>query len=118
LAVFRENALEKERVEDESARQRSTSEAERTRNDEEKRQTEAEIAEAVDALAASLAALARGDLSQRIDTPFTGRLEQVRTDYNTSVATLRETLGEIRQNARAINSGSEEIRNAADDMSR
>lgn len=118
LAVFRDNALQKERVEGESARQRSASEAERTRNDEEKRQTEAEIAEAVDALATSLAALAQGDLSQRIDTPFTGRLEQVRTDYNASVATLRETLGEIRQNARAINSGSEEIRNAADDMSR
>ncbi|TYR29655.1 HAMP domain-containing protein [Mesorhizobium microcysteis] len=118
LAVFRENALQKQRIESESAEHRSASDAERARNDAEKRAMDAEISAAVDALAASLAALAQGDLSQNIDTAFTGRLEQVRLDFNTSVGKLREAMGEIRENAGAISSGTEEIRNAADDMSR
>ncbi|MEO3386530.1 methyl-accepting chemotaxis protein [Mesorhizobium sp. CAU 1741] len=118
LAVFRDNAQEKARIESENVAQRSQSDAERTRNDDEKRAVDAEIAAAVEALAGGLDALAHGDLTSHIDTPFTGRLEQLRVDFNTSVARLRDTIGEISKATHAIDAGSEEIRHAADDMSK
>ena len=118
LAVFRDNALQKKRIETERLEQRSQADAERSRNEDEKRAVDAQIGMAVDALAVALKALAEGDLTRQIDTPFTGRLEQVRVDFNTSVAGLRQTMDDISRATDAIDAGTQEIRNAADDMSR
>ena len=118
LAVFRDNAMQKERAESESARQRSMADAERSRSDDEKRATDYQISLAVDGLAVGLKALAQGDLTREIETPFTGPLEQARLDFNASLSGLREVIADIRKATVAIDAGSGEIRNAADDMSR
>ena len=118
LSVFRDNALQKEHAESESAAQRSMADAERSRSDEEKRAIDSQISMAVDGLATGLKALAQGDLTREIDTPFTGRLEQLRLDFNASLVGLREVIADIHKATAAIDAGSGEIRNAADDMSR
>ncbi len=118
LDVFKENALSKIRIEAESEEQRTVAEAERTRNDAEKRELDRQIDFAVDALAAGLGRLAQGDLSRQIETPFTGRLEQLRQDFNVSLVRLQDTLGQIRHNALSIQQNGAELRTSADQLSK
>lgn len=118
LGVFKENALSKIRIEAESDKQRAASEAERTRNDLEKQALDAQIEFAVNALAAGLGRLARGDLSRQIETPFTGRLEQLRQNFNISLNRLQDTLRQIRTNAVSIQRSGSELLQSADTLAK
>ena len=118
LGVFKENALSKIRVEAESEQQRAAAEAERSRNDAEKQAMDREIDFAVSALAAGLGRLAQGDLSRQIDTPFSGRLEQLRQDFNVSLERLQDTLGQIRNNALSIQRSGADMLQSADALSK
>ncbi|WP_313523657.1 HAMP domain-containing methyl-accepting chemotaxis protein [Shinella sp.] len=118
LGVFKENALSKIRVETESEQQRAEADAERTRNDAEKQALDRQIDFAVNALAAGLGRLAQGDLSRQIDTPFTGRLEQLRQDFNVSLERLQDTLGQIRSNALSIQRSGNDMLQSADALSK
>ncbi|KQQ58232.1 MULTISPECIES: methyl-accepting chemotaxis protein [Rhizobium/Agrobacterium group] len=118
LEVFRENAHEKLVIEGRSAEERVQAEAERSRNDAEKRETDRQIDFAVTQLAAGLARLSQGDLTQNIDTPFSGRLEQLRTDFNTSLANLKDVLAQIRTRTLTIQHNGMEMRESSNDLSR
>ncbi|ABC94140.1 methyl-accepting chemotaxis protein (plasmid) [Rhizobium etli CFN 42] len=102
LGVFKNNAIAKVEIEERSEIERARAEEERHRNDEEKRAVEQQIDFAVTALAEGLGRLARGDISQTIATPFFGRLEQLRNDFNSSLLRLQETIDQIRTNTRMI----------------
>ncbi|OLP58139.1 chemotaxis protein [Xaviernesmea oryzae] len=118
LVVFKDNALAKVRVEAESVAQRAEAEAERARNDAEKRLVDSQIEFAVGALAEGLGRLAQGDLSETITTPFHGRLEQLRQDFNGSLQRLQDTLAQIRANALAIQTSGNEMHGSADALSK
>lgn len=118
LGVFKENALSKVRIEAESEEQRDQAEAERMRNDVEKRVLDSQIDFAVSQLAAGLGRLAQGDLSQHIETPFTGRLEQLRMDFNGSLIRLQDTLLQIRNNALSIQHSGNDMHVSADSLSK
>ncbi len=118
LSVFRQNALAKVRAEEENEQNRSAIEMERERGDASRRETDRQIDEAVTALAAGLGALAQGDLSQSIDRPLAGRLENLRIDFNASLQKLRETLDQVRKSASEIHSGAQELLNSSDSMSK
>ncbi|NEI03035.1 methyl-accepting chemotaxis protein [Rhizobium leguminosarum] len=118
LGVFKENALSKIRIEAQSEEQRMTAEAERDRNDQEKQEMDRHIQFAVNELAAGLGRLAQGDVSRQIQTPFTGRLEQLRQDFNGSVSRLHDTLSHIRGNALSIQRSATEMRQSADELSK
>lgn len=117
LGVFKENALAKVRMEAESAEARAAVDAERARNDEEKRANEEQIAFAVHELASGLERLSHGDFSRNIDTPFAGSLDRLRSDFNASLTTLRETLSQIQNNALTIQANGAAMQGAADDLS-
>ncbi|PDS78476.1 methyl-accepting chemotaxis protein [Rhizobium sp. L43] len=102
LGVFKNNAIAKVEIEERSEIERTRAEEERHRNDAEKRAVEQQIDFAVTALAEGLGRLARGDISQTIATPFFGRLEQLRNDFNSSLLRLQETIDQIRTNTRMI----------------
>ncbi|MBX5068106.1 methyl-accepting chemotaxis protein [Rhizobium lentis] len=102
LGVFKNNAIAKVEIEERSQIERTRAEEERHRNDEEKRAVEQQIDFAVTALAEGLGRLARGDISQTIATPFFGRMEQLRNDFNSSLLRLQETIDQIRTNTRMI----------------
>ncbi|NTJ67637.1 HAMP domain-containing protein [Agrobacterium rhizogenes] len=102
LGVFKNNAIAKIEIEQRSEIERSRAEEERHRNDDDRREVERQIDFAVNALAHGLGHLARGDISQTIATPFFGRLEQLRTDFNSSLLRLQETIMQIRSNTRMI----------------
>ncbi|MGJ7040847.1 methyl-accepting chemotaxis protein [Shinella sp. BE166] len=118
LGVFKQNALSKIRIEAESEEQRSAAEAERARNDAEKQAFDRQIDFAVNALAAGLGRLAQGDLSRQIDTPFSGRLEQLRQDFNISLVRLQDTLGQIRNNALSIQRSGADMLSSGDALAK
>jgi methyl-accepting chemotaxis protein len=118
LGVFKENALSKVRIEAESEEQRAQADAERTRNDAEKHALDSQIDFAVSQLAAGLGRLAQGDLSQQIETPFSGRLEQLRMDFNGSLIRLQDTLLQIRNNALSIQRSGNDMHVSADSLSK
>jgi methyl-accepting chemotaxis protein len=116
--IFRANAKDRVRLEQEAEANRSMSEQERlARHEQSLRETE-DVKFAVDNLALALSKLAEGDLSFRIQQPFVASLDGVRTDFNNSASKLEDTLSRVAANARGIDSGSNEIKSAADDLSK
>ncbi|SIQ54137.1 methyl-accepting chemotaxis protein [Rhizobium sp. RU20A] len=118
LSVFRDNALAKARIERETEEARAEAESERRARENEKLTVDGEIDRAVSALAEGMERLARGDLSLSIDTPFSGRLEKLRLDFNTAIGGLRRTLSDIRAGAEAIQARGGRMRDAADTLAR
>ncbi len=118
VEVFRENALERVRLEAEADANRSLSEKERIERERRQTKEAAEVKFAVDNLATGLGALADGKLSYRIDTAFSEQLDKTRRDFNAAVERLEDTMRQVGRNAQAILSGSNEIQSAADDLSK
>jgi methyl-accepting chemotaxis protein len=118
LGVFKQNALSKIEIERQSETERAEAEAERRRNDQEKLDIDRQIDFAVNALAAGLERLSQGDISQTIETPFFGRLEQLRNDFNGSLQRLQDTMSQIRNNAHMIQRNAGEMSASADELSR
>lgn len=118
VAVFRDNALERERLERETEANRSMSENERIAREEQKAREAAYVAFAVDGLASGLKSLSDGDMTFRLAQPFAGQLDQLRINFNESVAKLQGALRAVGENARMIDAGANEIRAAADDLSK
>ncbi len=118
LEVFRDAAREKRLMESRSADDRAEAEAERRRNDAEKQRVDRQIDTAVSELGAALARLAQGDLSSTIETEFSGRLEQLRSDFNGSIVRLRDTLSHIRESTLSIQKSSAELSHSSTELSR
>ncbi|WP_377298468.1 methyl-accepting chemotaxis protein [Rhizobium sp. SGZ-381] len=118
LGIFKENAREKVRIEAQAEEERGAAEAERVRNEEEKQAIDRQIQFAVSTLAQGLERLAAGDVSTTIDTPFVGRLEQLRTDFNRSMTHLQDTISLIKGNVVAIQSNVRQMAQSTDDLSR
>jgi methyl-accepting chemotaxis protein len=118
LAVFRENAIEKVRMERESEGTRAEREAARAERERAKADEARVIQIAVDALGEGLTRLSEGDVSVRIDEPFVDSLESLRLNFNASLSKLADTLASVRDNADAISSASGEMRAGTDDLSR
>jgi methyl-accepting chemotaxis protein len=118
VAVFRANALERLRIEQQAEAARSMSETDRLQREAEKTAEAANLQTAVQALGHALGDLADGDLACRIDMPFTGDLDTLRQDFNSAVLKLNGALQAVGANASAIGAGSNEIRASADDLSK
>ncbi len=117
VSVFRDAAIEKERLEEEGEEVRTQTEQERKRNEELKQMEAQKLADAIDALARGLTQLSEGDLTANISTPFEGELDRLRTDFNTSVAKLSETMGSITDVSATLKDNSTEISNATNELS-
>jgi len=72
----------------------------------------------VQALAASLENLARGDLTCRITEEFAPAYAKLRDDFHAAVDQLREAMKVVVVNARGIHTSAEEMSQASDDLSR
>ncbi|API54885.1 methyl-accepting chemotaxis protein [Rhizobium leguminosarum] len=118
LALFRDSARARRDLETQAAEQRELSDAERARNDADKRSLDGQIDFAVNQLAAGLGRLSQGDVSQTIGTPFVGRLEQLRVDYNASLLRLQDTLSGIRDSAATIQRNSGAVSASAGELSK
>ena len=79
---------------------------------------EEEIRLVVDELRAGLARLSDGDMTVRLDKPFSPALDEIRGNFNDSIEKLCAAMNSFRDNATTIENGSNEIRSAADDLAR
>ncbi|MCM2475532.1 HAMP domain-containing protein [Rhizobium sp. CG5] len=118
VSVFRDNALERSRLEKEAEANRSMSEKERIEREAQKAKEAADTQFAVDQLAKALDRLSDGDVAYRIETPFVAHLDGLRSNFNGSIGNLNDALHAVGQNARGIDAGANEIRSAADDLSK
>ncbi|WP_064713538.1 methyl-accepting chemotaxis protein [Rhizobium bangladeshense] len=118
LGIFKENAIAKIRIEELSEEERTAAELERQSHDAEKRETDRHIELAVNELAAGLERMSRGDISTTIDTPFIGRLEQLREDFNSSMLRLQATMRQIRDNVEMIHSNGSQMAQSAADLAK
>ncbi len=118
VQAFRENAIERLRLENETENHRSSSEQDRIEREKQKAKEAADVQFAVDNLAAALSKIAQGDVTYRIAQPFVSSLDGIRGDFNRAAEQLQSTLNQVAQNARGIDSGANEIRAAADDLAK
>lgn len=118
VEVFRDAAIDKHRLEEESQENRAQTEQDRKRNEEFKAIEAQKLADAIDALAAGLNKLSDGDLTANISTPFEGELDRLRCDFNNSVGKLSETMSKMSQVSIGLNTNSTEISNATNELSR
>lgn len=98
IALFKEAALEKQRMEQAN------------------RDASVQQAAVVDALAFGLAQLAGGNLTCTLNQSFGVQYERLATDFNLAVTQLRNAMWQITDNTHAIFSGSHEITLAADNL--
>ena len=118
VQAFRENAIARVRLENETEASRSMSEKDRIERERQKTQEAADVQFAVNNLATALSRIAEGDVTHRIAQPFVPSLDGIRGDFNRAAQQLQSTLTQVAQNARGIDSGANEIRSAADDLAK
>jgi len=71
---------------------------------------------AVAAVGGGLTQLAEGDLEQRITQSFTPALDKLRSDFNGALDALQSAMRQVVSSGRAMDSGMQEIRSAADNL--
>lgn len=75
-------------------------------------------ADIVTKLSDGLKNLADGDLTQRIEQPFTDEYEGLRSNFNNTVGKMTNIIGTVVDNASRIRAGASEISQSSDDLSR
>jgi methyl-accepting chemotaxis protein len=118
VEVFRANALETRRLEQEADTQRTQSEEQRRRTAEEERVRAQTMAQATSGLADGLKQLAAGNLTFQLSQSFAQEFESLRDDFNRAVEQLRETMTSVTQSTSSIDSGSREVSQSAEDLSK
>ncbi|MCO5730408.1 methyl-accepting chemotaxis protein [Rhizobium sp. SSA_523] len=116
LVSFRNNALEKERMEVASRERDEQLDLERQDREAEKARTAQELEQAISALAGALKRLSRGELNIAIDRPFAGSLDQLRVDFNDSVEQLEATMRSLTTSIDTIRAGSSDLRGASENL--
>lgn len=82
----------------------------------ERKSLAAEQRQVLAGLSERLRALAEGDLTLRLDTPFPGDYDRARTLLNDSCAQLDQLVGAVAQTAIQVASGAHELREASGDL--
>jgi methyl-accepting chemotaxis protein len=117
VVVFRDAAVEKIRLEEETAERRREVEEERRRNAEAQAKAAEEQAAAVEALAAGLAQVSNGDLTVRLSDGFTDTYRQIRDDFNAMIERLRTTIRSIADSTREVAGTATEISSSTTNLS-
>ena len=113
LSVFRENAERVNKLNEEKA-----AEAEKVEAMNKLQLAKAEQqANVVQTLAGALKEVADGDLTSHISEAFPEEYKQLRSDFNASIAELKEALLQIGQKAGSLQAGAGEMSQAASDLS-
>jgi len=118
LEVFREAAVEKDRLESEAALQRAAAETARHEREAENLAA-ARIQERVVADVTAVAArLADGDLTIRLAADFPAQYAVLRENLNAALDQLADAMKVVQDNSAGISSSADEIASASNDMSR
>ena len=117
VEVFKANAIESRRVENETVAARASAETERERGTAERARLAETQAAAMGALRDGLKRLADGDLALRLEQGFSSEYVEVRNDFNAAAAKLKGALAAVVATTGSINSSTREISSASDNLS-
>ena len=114
VVVFRDAALAK------SEADRAKAEADRAKAEADQARIGAQAAQrrVVETLDTALAALASGDLTHAIATPFEPEYERLRQSFNSAVEGLEQSISGVARSAQSVHSGAAEIYSASEELSR
>jgi methyl-accepting chemotaxis protein len=114
VLVFRDAALAKAEAD------RAKEEADRAKAEADRAKIGADAAQrrVVETLDTALAALASGDLTHVIGTPFEPEYERLRQSFNSAVEGLEQSISGVARSAQSVHSGAAEIYSASEDLSR
>ncbi|WP_137132162.1 methyl-accepting chemotaxis protein [Rhizobium sp. FY34] len=118
VAVFRDAAIEKTRLQTQAERDRSLSESERQARESARLEETQRLQQTVEILGAGLQRLASGDLTATIHTPFMEGLDRLRTDFNQSLHNLASTMQQVSGSTASITDTATGMVSATDDLSR
>lgn len=118
VQTFKDNAIDKLRLEQEASANRTEIELERIREAEADQRRSAEMAEATSRLGEALKHLATGGLTVQLSSAFAPSFEDLRADFNAAVNQLQLTIRTVADATGAIDTGSREVSNSADDLSK
>ena len=117
VLIFRDAAIEKNRLEAASADQQAASEVERKRNEAARAAAAAQVKHVVEALGEGLEELAKGALNYRITEEFDDEYKKVQSDFNAAIGQLQETIGAIVTSVREVSNAAGEISQSTTDLS-
>jgi methyl-accepting chemotaxis protein len=117
VLVFRDAAVEKERLEAQSADAQKAAEVERQRNEAARAAAAAQVKHVVDALGEGLEQLAKGALTYRITEEFADEYKKVQSDFNAAIGQLQETISAIVTSTREVSNAAGEISSSTTDLS-
>ncbi|THD59941.1 methyl-accepting chemotaxis protein, partial [Phenylobacterium sp.] len=115
---FKDAAIEKVRLEAESAEQRRATEDARKAAEVERAATAQQQSQVVDGLAQGLERLAAGVLTFRLSQAFAPSYEKLRADFNAAMEQMQRTISEVATNSAGVRTASTEISQASDNLSR
>jgi methyl-accepting chemotaxis protein/methyl-accepting chemotaxis protein-1 (serine sensor receptor) len=118
LGVLLDSNRKRVTLEEEAVARREQDEADQQERSLSEQTRQEEIRFVVAELGTGLARLSGGDMGVRLEKPFTGTLDDIRTNFNAAVEKLEDAMLSFRENATAIEQGSTEIQRAADDLAR
>jgi len=118
VTVFRDQALEKTRLEELAEANRARDELEQARRAAEQARIEAEQSEALNALSDMLGKLANGNLAAEMSEDLAADYVAMARTYNHAIDALRLTVAEVRNSTYEIAEGSTNLSGAADDLAR
>ncbi|OLP56296.1 hypothetical protein BJF92_15495 [Rhizobium rhizosphaerae] len=118
VGVLRDNSLKALALEGETGEMRAREESNR-RTEQQRIEREAtQLRQATDLLGTSLAKLAIGDLTCRIDTVLAPEYEPIRVNFNAAVDQLSEAMNSVMASVRNIDLGTDELASGADSLSK
>jgi methyl-accepting chemotaxis protein len=119
VMVFRDAAIENERLGREAAEHATQTEGERGRNEQAQRKAiDEERAVVASSIGAALSKLAAKDLTYRMPADIPEAYRKLQADFNEAIAQLEEAMNSVTSSTDAIQSGTREISTASDDLSR
>ncbi len=118
VAVFRDNALENVRLEQEANAAREATAQEAARRAAERARIESEQKQALAALSDVLQKLAAGDLQEGMSEELSADFIEMAHTYNNAVGALRHTLSDVRSTTEEIRGGTGNLAASADDLAR
>jgi len=118
VQAFKDNTIEKQRLEAEAAEARRLAEEDQARKEIETQQYIEAHNLFVSSITDALHHLSDGDLTCRLTQAFSDEYEKIRSDFNVSAEKLQQVMLGVHANTQAIRSGTKEISTAADDLSR
>ena len=118
VAYFRQGEIERKDARAKSAAEQA--EIKRLEEEAAERQAaeDAERVRVIEALTSGLENLSLGNLAYRINTTFAPAYEKLRTEFNSAVGSLSETIDEISATTESVRLASSEIGSSADDLSK